>query len=148
MVGFLFLLPCRVESLRQSTSQQVYSVAHQLVRYKTENSLWGGWPGKQGAQRPGIRPRGIRDTLQGRGRSRGRRHGLHSEEERGRAPGSLLPEAGSHGGRAGRKATASSWAVGDIQGLQELPGGRMGSSSGAGRMETGPSQACRVAPLC
>lgn len=66
----------------------------------------------------------------------------------GGGPGSLLPEAGSHGGRAGRKATASSWAVGGIQGLQELPGGRMESSSEARRMETGPFWARRVAPLC
>lgn len=58
-----------------------------------------------------------------------------------------LTLAPTEAGRA-RKATASSWVVGGIQGLQELPGGRMESSSGAERMETGPFRARRVAPLC
>ena len=82
--GFL-VLPCRMDSLMQSPSQQVYLVAHPPVRYKTKNSLWGGWSRKTGAasgpQAPGQRlpvweaawsaPRGGK----------------------GQPPGSLLPEA-------------------------------------------------------
>jgi len=39
----------RAKSRTQNTSDQVYLVVHQPVRYKIENSLWGeqqGWPGK------------------------------------------------------------------------------------------------------
>ena len=57
--GFL-VLPCKIESLMQSPSQQVYLVAHHPVRYKTKKSLWGGWFRKPGAasghQAPGQRP--------------------------------------------------------------------------------------------
>lgn len=57
--GFL-VLPCRMDSLMQSPSQQVYLVAHLPVRYKTKNSLWGVWSRKTGAasgpRAPGQRP--------------------------------------------------------------------------------------------